>query len=212
MIKHIVWDWNGTLIDDVELCVDILNHQLLSHGKNTITVKEYRGRFFFPVAKFYETLELPSFGSQYDLLAKRYIQEYRDRFQECVLHFEAISIVKKLESLGISQSILSAAAQSDLEKFTAFYGIDKWMSQLDGANNIEAKGKEDRAASHFSNLGYSPNQVLLVGDTLHDWKVAKMVDCMVLLFEGGHIDPEKLRKSSVPTIELLSEVVSWVLD
>ena len=31
-IKHMVWDWNGTLMNDVGLCLDITNQMLQRRG------------------------------------------------------------------------------------------------------------------------------------------------------------------------------------
>ncbi len=210
MIKHIIWDWNGTLVDDVELCVDILNRLLSDYGKNIITVDRYRSSFFFPVAKFYESLTQPSLGSKYDNLAKAYIKEYRERFKECFLHTGAVKTLKQLNAIGISHSLLSAGMQEDLEKFTRFYGIHKWMSQIDGADNIEARGKEDRVLKHFSSLKLPPDQVLFVGDTLHDWEVADLVGCKILLFEGGHFDVRRFKETKMQTIKSLREVSTRV--
>ncbi len=210
MLKHIVWDWNGTLLDDVELCVDILNKALLEHGKERITVSEYRRTFFFPVADFYETLGLPSDGPTYDRLAENYIIEYRKRYKECKLHEGAAQVVRKLQSLKISQSILSAGKLSDLTDFTAHYGIDKLMKKIDGASDIRATGKADRALSHVSSFELKRDQVLFIGDTCHDSEVARKVQCRVLLFEGGHKDLESLMHASAPVIKSLIDVLGWV--
>ena len=58
MINHVIWDWNGTLIDDVDLCVDVLNQALASHKKSTISVTVQR-IILFPVSEFYRLLNLP---------------------------------------------------------------------------------------------------------------------------------------------------------
>ncbi|MEK9773299.1 MAG: HAD hydrolase-like protein [Opitutae bacterium] len=212
MIKHVVWDWNGTLVDDVDLCVDILSQILFSHGKDKISVQIYKNSFFFPVAKFYASLGLPSDGTKYEQIAENYISEYRNRFRECSLHPQAIHMVEKLKTWGITQSILSAGQQTDLEHFTSYYGLNNWMSHLDGANHIQATGKEDRVAEHFSKLNLKANQVLFVGDTFHDLEVAGLVQCRVLLFEQGHCGKERLERASVPKIKCLSEVAKWVHD
>jgi len=144
MIKHVVWDWNGTLVDDVNLCVDILNHVLVAYMKPRISVELYRRKFFFPVAKFYESIDLPSFGIEYEKLANDYIKEYRNRFSECMLHPRAPETLEVLNELSISQTILTAGEQKDVEAFACFFNVNQWVQSIDGASNIEAKGKGDR--------------------------------------------------------------------
>ena len=212
MIKHIIWDWNGTLVNDLELCVEILNYMLLEHGKCPISVDEYRETFFFPVSKFYKFLGLPSTGVKYDILAKRYIKMYRDRFMQCKLHCKVKETLKELESLAISHSILSAGHQNDIENFTRYYEVSQFMAKIDGADNIEARGKEDRACEHLDSLDLKPAQALIVGDTIHDWEVAQSIGCKAILFELGHIKKDRLRRVHTPTIKCLSEVVRWVRD
>ena len=212
MIKHVIWDWNGTLVDDVGLCVSILNKCLLDHRKERVSVNEYRNKFFFPVSKFYSTLGLPSNGPMYAELASKYIQEYRNRFTECKLHANGLNVVTELTKSKISQSILSAGSQDDIENFTSYYGIDAWMSSVDGANNVEARGKEDRALAHFNKLGMNADQIILVGDTLHDWEVGKLIGCKVVLLKVGHVSEKRLREVPVPVIGSLDEIVSLLRD
>ena len=212
MIKHVVWDWNGTLVDDVNLCVDILNRVLAAHMKPRISIDLYRKTFFFPVAKFYESLELPSFGIEYEKLANDYIKEYRNRFIECMLHSRALETLEVLNQLSISQTILTAGEQKDVEAFASFYNVNQWVHCIDGASNIEARGKGDRAAAHITKLELDPKEVLLVGDTLHDQEIANLVGCNALLYSRGHVDADRLKQLTGPVINSLYDVIKWVRD
>ena len=50
----ILWDWNGTLLDDVELCVDALNRLLQSYGyPQRYDRNQYRAIFGFPIEEYY---------------------------------------------------------------------------------------------------------------------------------------------------------------
>jgi phosphoglycolate phosphatase len=211
-VKHIIWDWNGTLIDDVSLCVHILNSVLTDHGKEKISINQYRKTFFFPVSKFYESLSLPCSGEEYERLAQNYIKKYREEYQGCFLHDHAFETIKCLEMLGVSQSIFSAGMQSDLEEFVNFYGLMEFMTVVDGANNIYAKGKGDRVHDHFIKVSHHADQVLFVGDTLHDAEVATSVGCNALLFEKGHFCEERLRNSPAQSFNNLLEVLKYLRD
>ena len=98
-VKHIIWDWNGTLIDDVSLCVQILNSVLFNHGKEKVSINQYRKTFFFPVSKFYESLGLPCSGEAYERLAQNYIKKYRNEYKGCFLHDHTFKTVKSLKAL-----------------------------------------------------------------------------------------------------------------
>ena len=55
-IKYIIWDWNGTLIDDAWLFVEIMNEELKERMLPQINIQDYRQHFTFPVKKYYERL------------------------------------------------------------------------------------------------------------------------------------------------------------
>lgn len=212
MIKHIIWDWNGTLVDDVDLCVEILNQELTIRHISEISVRHYKENFFFPVNEFYETLGLPSNGTEYECLNETYIREYRARYKECDLHFGARETLEKLISKGISHSILSAGKRADVESFTRHFGVNSLFLEIDGASNIEAKGKDERALDHLSRFGFHQSEVILVGDSCHDWEVAQLIGCNAILFEHGHVEGDRLKMLSSSTIKYLSQVCNWVHD
>jgi phosphoglycolate phosphatase len=210
MVRHVIWDWNGTLVDDVSLCVRILNQELKAHQIEEISINEYRQKFFFPVACYYKKLGLPYSGLKYEALAVRYIGEYRKRFKECQLHDGAVKTLEWLDSRGITQSILSAGKQSDLESFVKHFAVDSFFCFIDGAKDIEASGKNERAYGHLSEIGINPEDVFLVGDTCHDWEVAQIIGCKSLLFTLGHVGADRLKRDESTVITSLSEVCTWV--
>ena len=210
MVRHVIWDWNGTLVDDVSLCVQILNQELKAHQCEEISINEYRQKFFFPVACYYKKLGLPYSGSKYKGLAIRYICEYRQRFKECQLHNGAFKTLEWLNSQRISQSILSAGKKSDLESFVKHFAVDQFFCFIDGAKDIEARGKNERAHEHLSEMGINPADALLVGDTSHDWEVAQIIGCRSLLFTRGHVETDRLKRDGSTLITSLSQVCNWV--
>ena len=46
---HVIWDWNGTLVDDAWLCVEIINELLARRGLAPITPCKYSAVFGFPL-------------------------------------------------------------------------------------------------------------------------------------------------------------------
>ena len=101
----------------------------------------------------------------------------------------------KINRLIAEDSSKNISGFTDLEEFVNFYGLMDFMTLVDGANNIYAKGKGDRVHDHFNKISQHPDHVLLVGDTLHDAEVAALVGCRALLFEKGHFCEERLRNS-----------------
>ncbi|MEJ2616368.1 MAG: hypothetical protein P8Z35_15535 [Ignavibacteriaceae bacterium] len=74
--KHIIWDWNGTLFDDVELCHNIINGLLIRNEIEEISLQRYREIFDFPVKKYYKTAGLDFNKTSFEILGKQFMDEY----------------------------------------------------------------------------------------------------------------------------------------
>jgi phosphoglycolate phosphatase len=111
--KHIIWDWNGTLINDIWLVVEIMNKMLKKRNLPGIDAKKYREIFNFPVTKYYLKLGFDFSNESFEELTVEFISEYYQRFNECKLFDEAEEVLKKIRDMGISQSILSVLLVGD---------------------------------------------------------------------------------------------------
>ena len=111
--KHILWDWNGTLLDDSWLCVEVLNDLLKEQGREPISLETYRTHFNFPVIHFYEFLGFATDPAKFKAISHQFIAAYESRWlKECRLHTGVHSVFQDSQALGISHSILSAAHQT----------------------------------------------------------------------------------------------------
>ena len=182
-----MWDWNGTLINDTSLCVDILNKLLSIYDQPLISIEYYRNNFSFPVSAFYKRISLPSSGKTFDDVSLFFISEYRLKWKECNLHQGVLQILKMIQQLGLRQSILSAGNQSDVELFVNHFKLDSFFNQVFGTNNIKAEGKIVLGKKFITDSSLRPEEILLVGDTIHDLQVANAIGCSVLLLSLIHI-------------------------
>ena len=75
--KIIVWDWNGTLVDDSFVFVDIMNSFLSSFSLKTISLQDYRAHFCFPVKKYYSSLGFQLSDNQFEKISVDFIKKYK---------------------------------------------------------------------------------------------------------------------------------------
>ncbi|OUU37095.1 MAG: hypothetical protein CBC16_09590 [Verrucomicrobia bacterium TMED56] len=209
-IKHILWDWNGTLINDTSLCVKILNNFLTIRSKSSISVNFYRNNFYFPVSGFYKSIGLPHEGKEFNLLSKMFISNYKDLWKQCSLQPHAEKVLRKINDLNLKQSILSAGHQNDVASFVSELGLNKYFYSVNGTNNIQAQGKVGTALKLTSKLNLQPQEILLVGDTLHDSQVGDYIGCPTLLFSKGHNSPSTLATSKRKIIDDLMQLMDFV--
>jgi phosphoglycolate phosphatase len=206
--KHAIWDWNGTLLNDTWLCVEVLNGLLARRGRGPITEAVYRENFGFPVIHFYEYLGFDTDVDSFDQVSREFIGDYEARwFGECVLHPDAHAVLASMTELGLTHSVLSAAKQEALDAGIAHYGIREHFMGLVGTDNIYAEGKVGRGRHWIEQLPWAPEDVVMIGDTLHDFEVAEAIGSDCILMAHGHHTPERLAATGKPVVHSLREVV-----
>lgn len=206
--KHIIWDWNGTLLNDTWLCVEVLNGLLARRGRAPISENSYRQHFGFPVIHFYDYLGFDTDSDSFEQVSHEFIGDYEARWlNEVSLHHETPEILSQLSALGHAHSVLSAAKQEALELGIEHFGIRQHFTGLMGCDNIYASGKVGQGRHWIQQLPWDPSEVVLVGDTLHDFEVAEAIGTPCILLAHGHHTPERLAKTGCPIAHSLQELV-----
>ena len=205
--RHIIWDWNGTLINDIWLVVEIMNKMLKKRSLSEIDLKKYREIFDFPVIDYYAKLGFDFSKESFEELTVEFIGEYYARFNECKLFDGAEEVLKEISDRGISQSVLSASKEDVLTEKIKYYGIDKYFCRIMGLENHYAESKVERGKKWITELNLNPQEVLLIGDTAHDYIVSKHIGSDCLLIANGHYSYERLAKLGVDVISTLKEMI-----
>ncbi|MGB0343837.1 MAG: HAD family hydrolase [Coraliomargarita sp.] len=209
--KHIIWDWNGTLLNDTWLCVEVLNGLLAKRGRAPLSEDDYRTHFGFPVVHFYEFLGFDTDRDSFEKVSHEFIGDYEARWLlECSLHPRAAAALESLAARGLSHSVLSAAEQSALEAGIAHFGISEHFLGLVGTDNIYARGKVEQGREWIARLDWEPAEIVLVGDTLHDFEVAEAVGADCILMSHGHHCPKRLARTGAPVVHSLDELVQRI--
>ncbi len=205
--KHILWDWNGTLLDDMWLCVDVINELLVKHGKPVLTYPEYQQHFDFPVRDYYERIGFDFNKAPFEVVGTEYINNYYRRWHECSLHKDVKYVLGAVQKAGLTQSILSAADVKMLHAGVELFGLQGYFNELTGLNHHYADGKVGIAREYMQRHSLQPQQFLYIGDTTHDCQVAREIGVDVVLFTNGHHTPERLQDCGVPLICSLRQVL-----
>jgi phosphoglycolate phosphatase len=208
--RHIIWDWNGTLLDDAPICVQVLNQVLARHGKLPTTLALYRAQFGFPVEDYYQQLGFNFSVESYDVVADDYIEIYRQRQVDCSLHDGVPEVLDLCLRAGLTQSILSAYQQDLLTEVVRHFGLSSFFVQLAGRKDYFAASKVAEGQRLIRDLGLEPSQILLVGDTLHDHQVAQTLGIDCLLIGRGHQNPDRLRLCGTPILNSIRQVPTFL--
>ncbi len=192
--KHIIWDWNGTIMNDVDLSVALINGLLVTRGLEALSVASYRDVFTIPVKNYYSKLGFDFSKESFEIIGKEWVDGYERRKFECGLYDSAKNILLKINNMGIGQSILSAYSQHTLEEMVEFYGLTKYFTHIVGLDNIYAASKLHLGKDLMKRLGNGKGETLLIGDTEHDHEVAVEIGADCVLIANGHQSKDKLEK------------------
>ena len=203
-MTHILWDWNGTLLDDTQAALDTLNAMLARRGGRPISMDFYRDNFSFPVKPFYEAIGVRLGDEDWDALAVEYHDIYAAQPKR--LNPESVAALEHARGRGCRQSIVSALRQDLLDAITAELGVSEYMDFIYGVDNLDGRSKTDRARELVAAIGADPADVVMIGDSLHDKEVADALGVRCVLCAQGSHAAWRLR-AVAPTGDTLMESV-----
>lgn len=184
--KLIIWDWNGTLLNDVDTCVKAMNIMLERRNMKSLDRSRYKEIFTFPVQDYYKSVGFDFEKEPFEDLSVEYIDLYKEIAIEAPLQPGVIEIIDYYRDKGFMQIILSASEQLSLESQVNQRRISEYFDSIIGLNNIHAKSKLQNALNYMSSSQIDPKHVLFIGDTYHDYEVAREIGCDCILVRNGH--------------------------
>lgn len=207
-IEHIAWDWNGTLLDDAHACVTALNRMLRKRNMAAIDRRQYCDVFDFPVRDYYRRLGFDFEREDWNENAREFHTYYFESGREACLRPDAVNVLTALSEQGIAMSILSASETGTLREMLARYGLLEFFPRVYGLSDPYAHTKLEQGRALIRDLQLPTHHILLVGDTTHDYEVARAIGCRCILLAGGHQSEHRLRRCGCPVIAELPEVLA----
>lgn len=186
----IIWDWNGTLLDDSQCCVDIVNVFLRERSLPEMTLQRYRQIFGFPVADYYREIGLFDSEEEFRTLIARFVSSYRDAFRGLYLHRGTLELILSFKKAGKKQFVLSASQQGELKEQLKHFDLLDHFDGIQGLSGFDADCKKNAGLELVKREGIDVKGAVMVGDTQHDAEVAQSLGCakVVLLPHGHHCE------------------------
>lgn len=211
-MKYIIWDWNGTLLDDVSICIEVMDEMLAKRGLPAIGGPErYRAVFTFPVSRYYEAAGLDFAKEPFEKLAAEYIEEYNRRARKCGLCPGGVEALEAFAEAGYAQVLASASEKRALEEQVAQCGVGQYFAAVLGVGDSLGSGKAGLAGAYLADQAARTEDVVFIGDTVHDWEVANGMGCRCVLVAAGHQGRERLEETGAAVVEDLKGAVRAIL-
>ena len=205
---YCIWDFNGTILDDVDLGVYSVNLLMEQNEINfSLSREKYRERFDFPIIDYYRELGFDFDKKSYEILAEEWVDIYMDNLCRAKLFPDLIKALDFFKSNGVMQSILSASEKSMLNGQVESLGVSSYFEEIMGIDNIYGDSKLGIARRWRED---HPNEkVLFIGDTTHDIETAKALNADCFIVCSGHQCKEKFLQYDVRVFESLSELIKF---
>ncbi|MBR1748023.1 MAG: HAD family hydrolase [Clostridia bacterium] len=205
---YVVWDWNGTLLDDMKAGFFAVSQSLEKRGLFVPDEAYYAENFGFPVREYYKKLGFDFSVDSYEKLADEFFACYDT--QPVDLRKGAKKVLEKLFLNSVPQYILSASDKKNLTVGLEKYDLKVFFREVVALSGVEADSKIEAGRAFFQKGGVT-GRGLMVGDTVHDYETAQALGLECVLIESGNNSRRRLEATGSRVIDDLSEVVEIVL-
>jgi len=217
-LRHIVWDWNGTLLDDTPLTVRaaVAALQAIGHPQS-LDLRQWRRIATRPLTEVYTHLvDGPISAPQWETIERVWLSVYLQGLPDIGLNPLAWAALDEAADRGMSGSIVSLHKQGELRAHVAALGLADRFTHISGTciDDTWAGARPSKAAAirmQLDELGVAPDQALMIGDMEDDAREAAAAGTAVVLVPTGDTSRERLIASGYPVAESLLDAVRGVL-
>lgn len=208
--KNVLWDWNGTILNDTPVAFEATNILLERYGYPTITLEYYRDNIDTPIVNFYSKIfDLNKHDMQ--MLDDEWGVLYNQLSYKIVLHENVKELLRFFADENCRQVILSAFRTEEITKYARKFSVEKYFEDILGTQNIVMESKTIRGRRYMKEHKFAPEQTLYIGDTVHDCDTALALGVDCVLFSGGQQSPKLLQQCGVPVFDSFAEIKNQII-
>lgn len=205
--NSILWDFNGTLLNDVELCIELANQLLTEENLPTLTTQTYKQQFGFPISAYYQRIGFDFDKRSMESLTVPFIKGYMKAVRSCALHDGITHLLEQFAKAEKKQYVLTAARTENAKELLGDFGLLDYFIEVAGLDNDRAESKVETGKELLKRHQIDAQKTVLFGDTLHDFEVAKALGVDCILIAHGHQSKARL-ESGVQAEALVVESVA----
>ncbi len=205
--KNIIWDWNGTLLNDLDFCISTINILLRKRELPELDKSKYREVFSFPVKEYYRAIGFDFDKEDFAVPAKEFIDLYDSGVEKCSLHNNTSVILEFFKKHKFRQFVLSAMKENMLVKTLKHKGIYSFFEGVAGLGDHYAVSKIERGNQLIQQYKIDTKNTWMIGDTIHDFEVACELGIQCILVADGHQSKQRLESTGVKVVPGINHLV-----
>lgn len=203
MIKNLIFDWSGTLADDLPCVLRTTNAMLEHFGQQAMTEREFRERFRLPFTEFYDEV-LP--GVELEQLQKFYRHHFPEDGEVPILE-HAREMLAYGAATGRRLVLLSSAPLEHFEKQARTLGVRDFFERV----ACGVVDKREALVRLLKEMDMRPEETAFIGDMRHDIEAAHAAGVIGIAVATGYesvpvlmtVGPEVLLRNLAPLPRLL---------
>ena len=204
--KVIIWDFNGTLIDDVNAALESVNDMLARRNLPLINMAQYASYVDTPIIKFYEHIFDDLYTMDFGKIAIEFNEGYEKHLPEKAVMADAEEVLEYFNSKGKLQTVISATHIDKVNNRLTEFGLSGYFNKILAHNNLIAEDKTHLAVKYFDDKGIKPEEAVVIGDCVADFKMAEALGCDCILTTQGHQSRIEFAETKATVIDSLSEL------
>jgi phosphoglycolate phosphatase-like HAD superfamily hydrolase len=209
VISHVVWDWNGTLLNDNHAVLAAVNEVCAGFGRGQLTWDEWQAAYARPMRLSYEqVLQRTLDDEEWAQVDKLYHDRYDALLHTCELAVGTHDALRAWTDSGRTQSLLSMWFHSRLTPTVDQYGLTQYFTRVDGLpGEIGGGSKADSLIRHLGDQQLDPTAVALIGDVVDDAHAAQAAGTQCVLVTTGAMTREALQATGAPVTNSIAEAL-----
>ncbi len=202
----VIWDWNGTLVNDAGASYESVNDMLARRELPPITFQQYSSYIETPITGFYRHIFEDFDSMDFGVISREFHEGSARHMAGRGLMPGAGAVLERLREAGVKQVIVSSCEQGMLTEQVTRYGVAEYFDAILGAGDFHAGSKIDRARDYMARCGISPDRTVNIGDMLHDSELSQALGIRCVLVARGHQTPEDLKAADALLLDDISGV------
>lgn len=208
----LIWDWNGTLLDDIALVIDIVNEILRDHHLQTMSVQRYKELFDFPVEQFYQRAGMDLTRVDFASIGACFHQSFEQQMSRVGLFPQAADALAAVRAMGVHQYLLSSTEHETLVRTVAGFELTDAFDDVRGISDRLARGKTEAGTELIESHGIDASHALMIGDTRHDWEVARACGMDCVLLSTGYQSYARLVSLGCPVLQSIDDIPAYLIQ
>jgi phosphoglycolate phosphatase-like HAD superfamily hydrolase len=209
-VTHVVWDWNGTILDDNDAVVSSVNAVCAAFGREPVELEYWRSIYRRPLLDCYRELLRQELSTQdWAAIDRHFHDTYRILLHTTRLAPGVPDELRRWQAAGRRQSLLSMWFHDELVPLVTQHGLTDLFTRIDGLRvDTGGHGKAAHLIEHLTALNVDPADVLVIGDVLDDAMAAEAAGARCVLVTTGVSSRQTLKAAGVPVVDSIADALA----